>query len=344
MSEGLLTQWRDRVVEAETEISVVQEDITALVKQRKEIKQDIGRYDKLVQREKQEMLKRLEEVEGQAEELEGKCQKTLQNKTQVEELYVKTLDNYESMHAIVKEIQMDEQQLQQREDFEAKLQEESLLWAEEEHGLRTRLNTLQSSLKKQRKQYQEEITALETELAAAERQLQKVQSERQGDIQQQQEQQQQLLLHIQGGKHSRRGTPIPTAQNSFSTTRDANHKEQEFISANASSSVPTRQLRSCLKNSNNSTSNGNHTLDTKNQLGCNSNNNKINNIYSGGLSASQCQSAPVSRATSQALVAGESNGLILPSGLTTPHRAYSYAAGKKAGNRKREVLGDSTNF
>ncbi|EKF27993.1 hypothetical protein MOQ_008273 [Trypanosoma cruzi marinkellei] len=340
MSEGLLTQWRDRVVEAETEISVVQEDINALLSRRKEIKQDISRYDRLVQREKQEMLKRLEEVEGQARELEERCQKTVQQKARVEEMYVQTLDNYESMHDTVKEIQAEEQRLQEREDVEAVLQRESLAWAEEEHGLRTKLNALQSALKGKRKQRHEELTALDTELAAAERQLLQVRHERQKDMQAQNPQ-------LQVTKHSRHGTPLESAQFTIAAAADANDKEQQFISANASTSVPTRQLRSCLKNTG-VTMESYSFSDTKTQPG----NGSINKNSTGSSSvchtvpATNFKSAPVSRAVSQALVAGDDTVLGgVDSTHVTPHRAYSYASGKKAGSRKRDIilLGDATN-
>ncbi|KEG06857.1 hypothetical protein DQ04_11911010 [Trypanosoma grayi] len=324
MSEGLLTQWRDRVVEAETEVSVVQEDINALLKQRKEIKLDIVRYDKLVQKEKQEMLSRLEEVETQARELEESCQKTLQQKTRVEEMYVQTLDNYESLHEVVKAIQKDEEDLQSREDVEAVLQRESLAWAEEEHALRTKLNTIQSAMKVKRKQRQEEMSTLEAQLAGAERQLQQVRHERQGQAQQQ----------VYSAKPSRRGTPLATTQRpstAVGAAPEAAQKEQQFIAANASTSVPTRQLRSCMKNSNATMDSYQHG-DHKTQLSS-----------SGNGPAVRYQSAPVSRAASQALVAGDDGDDSVVAGLSTPHRAYSYVSGKKAGGRKRDVLGDATN-
>ncbi|RNF05980.1 uncharacterized protein Tco025E_07764 [Trypanosoma conorhini] len=325
MSEGLLTQWRDRVVEAETEISVVQEDIGALLNRRKEIKQDISRYDRLVQREKQEMLKRLEEVEAQAQELEDGCQKTLQQKTRVEEAYVQTLDNYESMHDSVKEIQRGEQQLQEREDVEAVLQRESLAWAEEEHGLRTKLHALQSALKAARRERHEEVTALDTELAAAERELLQVRGERQGEMQAQHQQ-------LQPTKHDRQGTPHASTQRAASASAEANKKEQQFIAANASASIPTRPLRSCLKNT------GAATGSSFNAAGSNS-------VYQ-NASAPHYKSAPASRAVSQSLVTGDEavDGGV-GSTPATQHRAYSYAAGKKLGGTKRDILplGDATN-
>ncbi|ESL09248.1 hypothetical protein TRSC58_03035 [Trypanosoma rangeli SC58] len=337
MSEGLLTQWRDRVVEAETEISVVQEDIGALLNRRKELKQDISRYDRLVQREKQEMLKRLEEVEAQAQELEDGCQKTLQQKARAEEAYVQTLDNYESMHDAVKQIQREEQQLQEREDVEAVLQRESLAWAEEERGLRTKLHALQTALREARKERHEEVTALDTELASAERQLIQVRSERQVEMQAQHQQ-------MQPVKRNRHGTSHGSTPRAVSATADVNYKEQQFIAANASTSIPTRQLRSCLKNSN-TTADSYSLNDTKTQAGNNANATGINGVYQ-TVSAPHYKSAPASRAVSQSLVAGDD---AVAGGVgSTPtrlHRAYSYAAGKKVGGTKRDVLllGDATN-
>lgn len=315
-----MTQWRDRVVEAETEISVVQEDINALIKQRKGLKQDISRYDKLVQREKQEMLKRLEEVEGQAQELEAQCQKTTQHKTRVEEMYVRTLDDYESMHDIVKEIQRSEQQLQEREDVDATLQRESCEWAEEEHRLRAKLGALQTALRGQRERRRAEAAALGEELAAAERQLQQLRRERHESTPRQ--------PAADAAKHSRRGSMR-------SATSDAKSKEQQFITSNLSTGFPTRQLRSCLKNT--STPTGSYPFPD-------SSDGDHKNRCKGP--APHVQSAPVSRATSQALVAGD-DGVPVAMDLVsaTPHRAYSYVAGKSVGGRKRDIsfLGDATN-
>ncbi|EPY40596.1 hypothetical protein AGDE_03332 [Angomonas deanei] len=75
------------------------------------------------------------------------------------------------MHFLVHEIKDAEQELAEREDMDARLQRESLAWAEEEHALRTKLNQLQQQEKQQRKKQQAELAELESQLAEAEKAL-----------------------------------------------------------------------------------------------------------------------------------------------------------------------------
>ncbi|KAG8340816.1 hypothetical protein ERJ75_000751900 [Trypanosoma vivax] len=335
MSAGLITQWHDRIVETETLISVVEEDISALAKKRKEIKQEMVRHDKTVNCEKKELLKQLESVEKQARKFEVDCENTTTQKALVEKLYIETLDDYEAMHGVVKAIQLDERYLQEREDLEAVLQRESAEWTEEEHAHRNRLNVLQSSLRASREHRQEEIRALEKQLAEAERQLEQGRLERQKEMQQ----------RLQGNQSTMHCTNAITAPHTLSLsvaragnagadsgTNAVSQRQQQFIDANASAGVPTRQLRSCLKQ--------NSSFNNASQ-GCD--HNARPTTFARGING-QCASAPTSRAISQTLVEdGTGQGVFagLPSAVS--QRAFSYANTWKGGSRKRGILRDATN-
>nr|CCC49451.1 conserved hypothetical protein, fragment [Trypanosoma vivax Y486] len=336
MSAGLITQWHDRIVETETLISVVEEDISALAKKRKEIKQEMVRHDKTVNCEKKELLKQLESVEKQARKFEVDCENTTTQKALVEKLYIETLDDYEAMHGVVKAIQLDERYLQEREDLEAVLQRESAEWTEEEHAHRNRLNVLQSSLRASREHRQEEIRALEKQLAEAERQLEQGRLERQKEMQQ----------RLQGNQSTMHCTNAITAPHTFFPVGCARRKCRSrfrhqcsqsttaaiHIDANASAGVPTRQLRSCLKQ--------NSSFNNASQ-GCD--HNARPTTFARGING-QCASAPTSRAISQTLVEdGTGQGVFagLPSAVS--QRAFSYANTWKGGSRKRGILRDATN-
>lgn len=236
MSEELLNQWRDRVLEAETEISVVQDEIDGVQKKRKSIKQKIRQFDDVVADEKRDLLNRLEEVEAEAKDLGERCEATVAEKDQVEAKYVRTLDEYEGMHFLVHEIKDAERMLGEREDLDVRLQRESLAWAEEEHSLRTKLNNFQMQLKQSRKQQQTEITELEAELAELERRQAQERAERAGEV----KQQARSVVH---------GSRQPSPK----------QKEETFLNANnAGGGVPTRgaPLRSCIRNQPSSTKAG----------------------------------------------------------------------------------------
>lgn len=317
MSAALLTLWKDRVLEAETEIGLIQDDINAALERRKAIKHDGRKHADTIDREKRELLKKLEAVEAEARELSGMCERTLGEKDRVEAVYVSTLDEYESMHYLVHDIKAEETRYAAREDLETRLQRESLAWAETEHTLRSKLNDLQMQLKAMRRQQAQETEDLEADLAGLEKRLRAERAERAGEVKQQAR---------SAVRSSRQPTPAPapatTGPSSSAAAAAAAlaaiNKESSFLAANANGSVPIRgsaaALRSCLKPGNNSS----NTTTT----------NSIN-------------SAPVSRAGSQPLVSEGGGGDGAQASLAMM-RAYSYGSGKQP-SRKRDMLGESTN-
>lgn len=339
MSSELVAQWAKRVRDAEEEVGRMQEDINAVKQQRKSLKSDIRKYEDVVAAEKRELLSSLERVEAQAKALGSQCDAALAEKDRVEAEYVAALDDYEKLHFYVRDIQDAEEQLQSREDLEARLQRESLAWAEEEHALRRKLHQLQQAQSQARRAQQSEVAELEAEFAALERRQREERAARCGEV-------------AQAARSVVRGSraPTPTAE------------EDAFVSANAKGAVPTRTnagLRSCLKTTNSVNNNNNNNISgagaaaSAAAVAGASTAHPSSDRKSGALNTAV--SAPVSRAASQSLLTeaslrGAENRAAPPAAAPKPSlqmlqqmRAYSYAGPTKPGSRKREFLGEATN-
>lgn len=329
MSDELIGQWQDRVYEAETELHVVQEDIDAVLQERKALRLAIRRYEDAIEAEKRNLLTRLEAVELQAKDLGQRCESTVEAKDRVEAVYIKTLDDYEAMHFVVRDIKTAEEELQRRDDVDARLQRESLAWAEEEHGLRTSLGQLQQQLKQTRRQQQVEVQELESQLATLERRQQRERAERQSGSAEQ--------PASEGLRSScSRRRPPPPPSSGISTRMTGPH----------ATSAEEGQLRSCLKSTGSiappSTTAADH----------------ISNSTRAPTAATAAASAPVSRCTSQPLVSDSMSVVQQADGssassriaaasppslqLLQQMRAKSSTTSKYS-SQKRELFGDATN-
>ncbi|CCW67487.1 unnamed protein product [Phytomonas sp. Hart1] len=321
MSEALLTQWKDRVLEAETEVGLIQDDINTVLEERKTLKQSSRKHLEIIEKEKKDLLRRLESVEAEAKELSAVCERTLSEKDKVEVVYIKTLDEYENMHYLVREIKDNEEQLSSREDLETRLQRESLVWAEEEHAMRNKLSKIQLQLKQQRKQQQAEQSELEEQLAALEKRQRLEQAER----------------------SSGQTAPAPSV---VKTSINAG-TDKRFTTDNSFSSVPThpvppvaraQPLKSCLKGKEAAVPISAPAIT----------NSKLNTYRHNAYPV--IASAPVSRAASQSLVYQPYNiGTDLSSAAShhqqkslNQARAYSYCSGKDR-SRAHDVLQETTN-
>ncbi|KPA73804.1 hypothetical protein ABB37_09685 [Leptomonas pyrrhocoris] len=319
MSVELVAQWAKRVSDAEEEARRMQEDIDAVKQQRRTLKAEIRKYEDIVASEKHDLLASLERVEAQAKELGAQCDAALAEKDRVEAEYVAALDEYEKLHFFVRDIQDAEERLQSREDLEAKLQRDSLEWAEEEHALRRQLHQLQQQQSQARRTQQAELQEAEAQLASVERRQREARAARCGEVQEATTRTAAAVVR----RSSR--PPAPSAE------------ESAFLHANAGGAVPTRAapLRSCLRTS----------MTAAGSAGSNS----------GAFPVNATASAPVSRCASQSLLAesgpreGE-GGTANAAAATMPSlqvlqkmRALSYAGPGKPGSRKREFLGEATN-
>ncbi|CCW65084.1 unnamed protein product [Phytomonas sp. EM1] len=316
MSEALLTQWKDRVLEAETEVGLIQDDINAVLEERKKLKQASRKHLEIIEKEKKDLLKRLESVEAEAKELSAVCERTLSEKDKVEAAYIKTLDEYESMHYLVREIKDKEELLASREDLETRLQRESLAWAEEEHAMRTKLSNLQLQLKQQRKQQQAEQSELEEKLVALEKQREQERTER----------------------SSGNARPAPSAVKPTLGAGTDDNSSPSVSTHKISSVARPPQLKSCLKGK------GVTTPTPEGDIASIRSNTYRPNAYHA------VASAPVSRAASQSLVYQAHNiGADLSGAAGQKQqtsldqiRAYSYCFGKE-NSRGRSMLQETTN-
>ncbi|KAG5487963.1 hypothetical protein LSCM1_08278 [Leishmania martiniquensis] len=315
MSEELILQWTKRVSDAEEELSRMEADIGSIKQQRKLLRADIRRYEDVVASEKCDLLTSLEGVEAQAKDLGTQCEATLAEKDRVEAEYMATLDAYESLHFLVREIKDAEEHLQSREDLEACLQRESVTWAEEEHSLRRKLHQLQQQQAQARRAQEAELRAQEAELSKVEQRQREERAGRCGEAAQ---------AASRVVRSSRQQTPVPPKFGTLAV-------ENAFVSANAGGAVPTRSapLKSCLR----ALING--------------------NAATANPRPSAPASAPVSRCASQSLVSDSAASGIRRQGVdgSDQHslqvlqemRAYPYGAPCKVGARKRDFLGDATN-
>ncbi len=171
MSEALVTQWKDRVVEAESEVQVVLDEINSLISSKEQLTKDIDRYQALVNKEKGALLRKLEAAQKRAEDFETQCDALSREKNRVESIYTQTLDEYESFHELVKSIKSQESLLEGRADLEKTLQSESVDWAEGEHQLRSRINHLDATLKNAKRSNQQELAQAEAKLKELEARL-----------------------------------------------------------------------------------------------------------------------------------------------------------------------------
>lgn len=309
MSADLVAQWAKRVSDAEDEAGRMQEDIDAVKQQRKALKVDIRKYEDVVAAEKRQLLESLERVEVQAKALGTQCEVALAEKDRVEAEYIAALDEYEKLHFFVRDIQDAEEHLQSREDLEAKLQRESLDWAEAEHTLRRKLHQLQQQQSQARRAQQAEVQELEAQLASVERRQREEQAARCGEVTQA------ARTVVQ---HSRQSTPAPSAQ------------ESAFLNANAGVAVPTRSaaLRSCLRApvgagglpSSSATTSAPVSRCASQSL-----------LTEAGPKAAEGDMAGSAEATKPSLQ------------VLQQMRAFSYAGPGKPGSRKREFLGEATN-
>jgi len=172
MSEALVLQWNDRVVEAESELQVIRDELAALVRSSESSKAKKEGMQQQIQREKQSVLKQLEIAEKRSGDCERAFQDAEAHKQKVEMSYRATLDEYGKLHTTVKDIKSQEEALHNRKDYERDLQQATLAWADEEHVLRRRVQQLDSQVKALRKQQQDELSAVDAMVKEEERLLQ----------------------------------------------------------------------------------------------------------------------------------------------------------------------------
>ena len=152
---------------AEAEESTIMDEISAMEHQKKSLEVEIVKYKEFIRSEKLRLAKKFDEAERAYAEFEAMHNEQVRQKDAVEKTYLRTLDEYDALHDMVKEIKHQESGLSNREDYEKLLQAESVEWAEEEHALRCELSRLQNQQKERKKFHQQEIGRRRTRTARA---------------------------------------------------------------------------------------------------------------------------------------------------------------------------------
>ncbi|SCU68943.1 kinetoplastid kinetochore protein 9 [Trypanosoma equiperdum] len=321
---------------------LIKRDLETARKHRIELRKTIDDDLKRVEKERAELLGIVEEQEAKINRSVREFEEVRSRREWLKKEHDEAVKRYVKMSDTVTFIKEGDKRLQDRTDFEAVLEEENTTWADRERQLIASVSTHNTTLKQARRERRKEVETLETELAEMTKKLEQERIARREDLQQE----------SQGLLRSRRGTPQPPSQRPTVAAvhtqafepLEANRKEQQFIAINKSSCLPTRQIRSCFKNNN---STGGNRFSNELETGRNTVANRrrsTNGSGSTGQGVSQhFHSAPVSRATSQSLVSGDSENIVKIRGAAS-QRAFSYADTKRVAGRKHELLRDSTNI
>lgn len=178
---SLVSQWHDRLIEAEAEEQVILSEQAEIQNLLDEVARNLKRHEALSKKEQAALETKLQELEHEATSLSTRHEAAIQQKAVAEKEYRVTLDAYEKLHAVVKAIKDDEHDLTHRPNLEQVLETESAQWSHDERRLRDDLTHNESLLRKQRKATESEKAALMARLAELEDEHQHEQEERSED-------------------------------------------------------------------------------------------------------------------------------------------------------------------
>ena len=175
---SLVSQWHDRLLEAEAEQQAIlseQKEVQGLID---EVVRNLKRHEGTAKKEQAALEGKLQELENEANSLSSRHEAIVKQKDSAEKEYRSTLDAYEKLHAVVKAIKDDEHDLTHRPDLELALERESAQWSQEEHRLREELFNYDATLRKQRKMAEKERHDLQLQLDELEEKFSQEQEER----------------------------------------------------------------------------------------------------------------------------------------------------------------------
>ena len=170
-SAGLLSTWRDRIVELKAQIDVVEDEIRGIEVEGQQLEAKKAEFEVTCKRERRELYKQLDSTNAKAEELEKAATVQMQRKEELQAEHARVLNNYDQLREDVKAVIAKEKALEARTDYDHMLQKESAEWAEEEHQLRTAYNSLLFAQKEARAKQQADLAAAEAALRDAEGRL-----------------------------------------------------------------------------------------------------------------------------------------------------------------------------
>ena len=171
MSQELIAQWKDRVVEAESELQCVKDDLETVTSRKLQLQTAIDKHQSSMDSEKRTTASTVHDAEKSALELTRRCEEAHVRKCASEKAYFDTVAEYERLHYLVKDVKDQEHQLATRKNPEQLLGQESLVWAEEEHQLRSQLQHIDRQLRDARGEQKKLVADLERKLAEEESHL-----------------------------------------------------------------------------------------------------------------------------------------------------------------------------
>lgn len=171
MSQQLVAQWQDRVVEVNQEIELVEEEIKELEVKIRGIEEEKKSRLDAAKNKKSDMERQLAATNAaivqEMEELSAAQNESKSILAQRDD----AMTTYNTLLELVRQLKTQEKQLATRDDPELTLQNESSSWNAQEMQLREELRMLEESIMNQRKTYAAEIAKLEKEIATEESEL-----------------------------------------------------------------------------------------------------------------------------------------------------------------------------
>lgn len=167
MSDNLVQSWRDRLVEVEAEIEVVEEEIAGVERQKAELKRDIGKYEASIENDRALMKKKITDVENRAITAASQLEEAEKLKVRLEQKFAETVAEYDSLHEVVEKLKQQESEVENRPNYEATLREESEAWFREEEFLRRKLQQMEAEVaeaKQQTRSHREQSDSIIKEL------------------------------------------------------------------------------------------------------------------------------------------------------------------------------------
>lgn len=171
MSANLISSWKDRVFEVEQEIALVREEISAVDRQRVEVAADNRKYADMVKRERAQLEKKIADTDAKESAAREKLRVAKEQKARISAEHDRVAAGYAALEDRVKQLKQLEADVAHRVDHVQLLQEEAVAWAQDERTLRDHHHALDADVKESRRLRQQEIDALERDVAEAEDEL-----------------------------------------------------------------------------------------------------------------------------------------------------------------------------
>lgn len=163
----LVNQWRDRVADVTKDINAAKDEMKSLQEQSQLLNKEHNHFTVVAKKERAQLHAELKQAETRAKGADDSLKASASMKLEAEHLLTAAARDYEDMSAAVRRLQELEVSLRNREDLKLTLETESTAWADEEHQLRSQLQTIENQIRTQRKKCKVDLAQEETKLQDA---------------------------------------------------------------------------------------------------------------------------------------------------------------------------------